>query len=176
VSLGCATALYAALAAPQRISGLILGTPPTAWETRAGQAALYEQMAAVVEARGTAALAAMMAQQLQSPLPALLQEAWPEAVKEMGARLAEYDAATLANVLRGAKLTDFPPREQIQSITAQSLILAWEGDRGHPLATAEELVALLPNAQAHVARGLSDLERWPQLMRAFLMSLGGRRP
>src|SRR6266498_2981487 len=50
--------------------------------------------------------------------------AGPEAVKEMGARLAEYDAATLANVLRGAKLTDFPPREQIQSITAQSLILA----------------------------------------------------
>jgi 3-oxoadipate enol-lactonase len=59
----------------------------------------------------------------------------------------------------------------LQSIAVPALILAWEGDRGHPIATAEELQVLLPNAQAHIARTVSDLERWPELMRAFLLSL-----
>jgi len=44
ISMGCATALFAALAAPHRVSRLILTTPPTAWETRPPQAALYEQL------------------------------------------------------------------------------------------------------------------------------------
>ena len=171
MSMGCATALYTALEIPERIEGLILGTPPTAWETRADQTAMYEQMAALVEARGTATLATMMVQQSQTMLPPLLQEAMPDLVNQMGARLADYDATTLATVLRGAKLTDFPPREQLRSITVPTLILAWEGDRGHPVATAEALQALLPNAQAHIARSISDLKMWPELIRAFLMRL-----
>src|SRR5579885_1383374 len=36
-SMGCATAIYAALAAPERIKGLVLMNVPTAWETRAAQ-------------------------------------------------------------------------------------------------------------------------------------------
>src|SRR5258708_5950146 len=44
-SMGCATTIYAALAAPERIKGLVLANPPTAWETRAAQAGLYDQMA-----------------------------------------------------------------------------------------------------------------------------------
>jgi len=135
---------------------------------------MYEQMAALVESRGAATLATMMAQQPQDLFPALLQEAAPELVNQMGAQLAGYDAPTLANVLRGAKLTDFPARIQIQSITLPCLILAWEGDRGHPLATAEELQALLPNAKAHIARSISDLELWPQLMRTFILGLEER--
>jgi 3-oxoadipate enol-lactonase len=76
-SMGCATALYAALAAPRRIRALILATPPTAWETRSEQSAMYEQMAALVDSRGTAGLAAMMAQQAPALIPPLLLEAAP---------------------------------------------------------------------------------------------------
>ena len=36
-SMGCATVLYAALAAPSRVDALVLAIPPTAWETRAAQ-------------------------------------------------------------------------------------------------------------------------------------------
>ena len=36
-SMGCATTIYAGLMAPERIKGLVLMNPPTAWETRAAQ-------------------------------------------------------------------------------------------------------------------------------------------
>lgn len=49
-SMGCATAIYAALAAPEWIQALVLVNPPTAWETHAAQAAVYDQMATAVEA------------------------------------------------------------------------------------------------------------------------------
>src|SRR6185369_6760014 len=51
-SMGSATALYAALAAPERVKALLLVNPPTAWETRAAQGAVYEQMADLVAQQG----------------------------------------------------------------------------------------------------------------------------
>lgn len=172
MSMGCATAIYAALAAPERVRALILATPPTAWETRAAQGAMYEQMAALIEAQGTPALAAMLAQQPQAIFPPLLLAAAPQLAERMGAQLAAYDAATLANVLRGAKQTDLPPRQQLRSIAVPALVLAWEGDRGHPLATAEELATLLPSAQLHIARTPDELRAWPELIREFVDALG----
>jgi pimeloyl-ACP methyl ester carboxylesterase len=170
-SMGCATSLYAALAAPQRIRGLLLVTPPTAWETRAEQSAMYEQMAGLVDRGGVAGLAALMAQQAPAMTPPLLLEAAPNLGAEMARLLSSYDARTLALVLRGAKLTDFPPREQIRTIAAPALILAWAGDRAHPLSTAAELEALLPHAQAHVAQTPADLWAWPQLVIDFVTHL-----
>jgi len=170
-SMGCATALSAALAAPQRIQALILSTPPTAWETRAEQSAMYEQMAALVESQGTVGLAAMMAQQAPAMIPPLLLEAAPNLGARMAEQLAAYDARTLALVLGGAKLTDFPPRDQIRRIQAPALILAWAGDRGHPVSTTTELQSLLPHAEAHVAQTRGELRSWPQRMRDFLTRL-----
>lgn len=170
-SMGCATALYAALAAPQRIRGLVLVTPPTAWETRAEQSAMYEQMAALVDREGTAGLAALMAQQAPAMTPPLLLELAPDLGAVMGRMLSGYDPRTLALVLRGAKLTDLPPREQIRTIAAPALILAWAGDRGHPVSTTTELQALLPRAQAHVAQTLADLRAWPRLVIDFIARL-----
>jgi pimeloyl-ACP methyl ester carboxylesterase len=40
-SMGCATALHAAVAAPERVEALVLVIPPTAWETRTAQAQMY---------------------------------------------------------------------------------------------------------------------------------------
>jgi pimeloyl-ACP methyl ester carboxylesterase len=170
-SMGCATALYAALAVPQRSQALILATPPTAWETRSEQSAMYEQMAALVDSQGTSGLATMMAQQAPGMIPPLLLEAAPNMGGQMAEQLACYDAHTLALVLRGAKLADFPPRDQIRRSQAPALILAWAGDRGHPLSTTTELQSLLPHAEAHVAQTLAELRSWPQLMRDFLTRL-----
>ena len=44
-SMGCATAIYAALKVPRRIEGLILVTPPTAWEKRKRMSDSYRKMA-----------------------------------------------------------------------------------------------------------------------------------
>jgi len=41
ISMGCATSLHAAVLAPDRVIGLVLVAPPTAWETRHRQARFY---------------------------------------------------------------------------------------------------------------------------------------
>ena len=62
-SMGCATALYATVAAPDRIDRLVLVIPPTAWETRAAQREVYLAAAQLVEDRGPAAMAEQMRRQ-----------------------------------------------------------------------------------------------------------------
>ena len=58
-SMGMGTALHAALSLGDRMRGLVLVIPPTAWETRAAQVAVYEQMAAAIERKGTGVLEAI---------------------------------------------------------------------------------------------------------------------
>ncbi len=160
VSMGTATALHAALAAPERIAALVLAAPPTAWETRASQADQYRAGAALVEAQGTDAFNAQAAKQ---PPPALFAEA--AEVMQVRPRIAE---AALPTVLRGAAGSDLPPREALRALEQPTLILAWDTDPGHPLSTAEALADLLPNARLEVARKLVDLGTWTGLIADFL--------
>jgi 3-oxoadipate enol-lactonase len=44
-SMGCATAIYAAVKVPHRIQSLVLATPPTAWEMRKDSSDSYRTMA-----------------------------------------------------------------------------------------------------------------------------------
>src|ERR1700749_2465002 len=48
-SMGTGTVIHAAAAQPGRFDRLVLTAPPTAWETRAGQADLYRVMADALE-------------------------------------------------------------------------------------------------------------------------------
>lgn len=164
-SMGCATTLFAALAAPERMRGLVLAIPPTAWETRAARAGYYEQLAALAERDGLAQLAELARHE---PLPRIFAEEFPE-YADIGARhLAEMDGAAFAAVMRGAALSDLPNRELIERIEAPALVLAWQDDPGHPMSSAEALAELLPDARLQVARCLADIRAWPEVVRAFL--------
>ena len=55
-SMGCGTALHAAVLSPQRVRALVLALPPTGWETRAAQAAMWELAATLIEEQGVEAL------------------------------------------------------------------------------------------------------------------------
>jgi len=164
-SMGCATSLYAALAAPQRVTRLVLVSPPTAWETRPAQAAIYAQMADLVKAHGAAALAARGHERRPAP-PWRPQPATPQ--PDLFAEGAEPDEQTLIALLRGASLCDLPPREDLQALHMPALILAWADDPAHPLSTAEALSRLLPASHLWIARRWSDVTRWPQLIHDFV--------
>ena len=45
-------------------------------------------------------------------------------------------------------------------IRKPTLILAWDGDPGHPVATAERLHELIPGSALHVARTPEELRTW----------------
>jgi 3-oxoadipate enol-lactonase len=171
-SMGCGTALHAAVAAPGRVAGLLLTIPPTAWETRRERVEVWEAVARVVERSGTDGFVATMAA-MPEPDP-LAGDAERRAAREASARA--WDPVRLAGVFRGAGHADLPTREQVRTITVPTLILAWSGDPGHPLSTAEALAELIDGSRLVVARTRAELDAWTSTAAAFLDSLGWRDP
>jgi 3-oxoadipate enol-lactonase len=158
-SMGCATLLHAALREPARFDRLVLVIPPTAWETRADQAAQYEGSARYVEANGKAA---WMAVAQEAPRPAIFADLPPFPFT------ADIPEDLLPAVLRGAAASDLPAPDAVATVASPTLVLAWAGDAGHPVSTAERLVELLPDAELHVATRIRDVLGWPAQAAAFL--------
>ena len=166
-SMGCATALHAAVTAPERIDGLVLVIPPTAWESRAAQVGAYRLMADLIEAGDHETLLAGAAAQ-PVPDPFADDPRWADRFPEV---LAATDPKRLARVFRGAATADLPAPEAIADISVPALILAWTGDPGHPTRTAARLQELLPASELVLAATPSALATWTGRIERFL----GRR-
>ena len=162
-SMGAATTLHAAVAAPDRVEAMVIVIPPTAWATRRAQAALYEERAARVEEGG---LPAYLAMTQAAPIAGIFA-----AEPELARRVPAIAEASLATVMRGAAASDLPEPDRIRALSQPALILAWDPDPGHPVSTAEELARLLPDARLHVARDLGAVRGWHRIVREFLTGL-----
>lgn len=163
-SMGCATSLFAALAAPERITGLVLVIAPTAWETRAAQGESYETMASIVERRGLDRLIAAAA--MQEPSTFFGEEGHERSM----ANMAAMDPEVFPHVMRGAGASDLPEPDDLRRLTMPALLLSWTDDDGHPVSTAEQLADLLPGAELHIARSPAEVAEWPRAVGAFLSS------
>lgn len=166
-SMGCGTALHAAVVAPERVRALILVIPPTAWETRAVQAEAWEAAAKLIESQGIEALIESRAE-LEQPDPFKFDVSRRE---EQSTATREWDPRRLAHVMRGAARADFPTREAISKISSPALILAWSGDPVHPMSTAKELSSLLPRNSLHVASSQADLTTWTSMVASFIAEI-----
>jgi len=169
-SMGCATSLYAALAQPERIRGLVLMNVPTAWETRGAQTAFYGQMADLIEALGPGALDAML-QQMPAAATTWQYEAHPELMASGAAYFRSLDPQALVRVLRAAQRTDLPPAAELEAIQAPALILAWTDDPGHPVSSAEEVHRRLANSRLLMAHNVGEVSSWTQAIREFVTAL-----
>jgi pimeloyl-ACP methyl ester carboxylesterase len=154
-SMGCATTLHAAVRAPGRIEAMVLVIPPTAWETRAAQAALYDGFAALSAEEIRRGMA------LRPVAPIFADE------PELARRPPDIPDEVLATVLTGAGRSDLPPKGELRRLDQPALILAWDTDPGHPVSTAEALHELLPNSELSVAATLAEVRRWPARVAAF---------
>jgi pimeloyl-ACP methyl ester carboxylesterase len=164
ISMGAAITLHAALRAPQRIRGLVLLAPPTAWETRPEAQESYRALAAL---DGPRMVAAQVASDLERDFAGA---AIPEALRFMVEQIAQCDATALGRVLRAAAESDLPAKQALASLGVPTLLLPWVGDAGHPMSTAEALQETLPEAQTVVLDGVSDTEKLVTALRAFLRS------
>lgn len=164
-SMGAATALYAAVRAPRRIQGLVIVTPPTAWESQPAQAEAYEAAARMVERRGLPTYLKTLQSVGQ---PRFLAEELPEAGSIWMRHLRRMDEKVVPSILRGAASSDLPSRDEIHGVIVPTLILAWAGDPAHSVATAETLAELMVLSELHVAEDLAGVRRWPELVRDFL--------
>ena len=156
-SMGTATLLHAVTTAPDRFDRLVLTCPPTAWETRVAQGGVYRAGALFAERNGKQAFVSGMR---ALPRPAVLAEQ-PEGP-------VDIDEALLPAVLRGAAMSDLPAPEAIAGIRHPTLILAWDGDPGHPVSTAERLHELVPGSLLDVARTPGELRTWEDRTVEFL--------
>jgi len=157
-SMGAGTVLHAAVAAPERFASLVLGIPPTAWATRAGQRRTYLENARLVEGEGVGAL---VAQSTQSPTPPAVDPERPLTPPAVSAHL-------LPTVFAGAARTDLPDPEHIAALAMPTLLLAWTDDAAHPLSTAERLHELMPASRLVVARTPTETRTWTTLVAEHL--------
>jgi pimeloyl-ACP methyl ester carboxylesterase len=163
VSMGCATAIHAAHAEPQRAAGLLLVGPPTGWEKRPRQSLIYRVTSGIVSYTGLGPL------RLLSRLPLLgaSDSVVARVQRALVHHLARADARAVAAALAGAAQSDLPAPADLTRLDVPALILAWRGDPVHPVSTAQRLAELMPNAELTVARSVSDVRAWPDQVRAF---------
>lgn len=166
--MGVGLALHAAVAAPERVEGLVLVLPPAAWEDRPRQAEVYEKMAGILEAKGAQRLAELMGD--QPPYPFVARDV-PEATEVFRRYVARWDADVVPLVLRGAARTDLPPPERLRDLAVPAVILTWPGDPGHPDESARRLHEALPRSELHVADGIDAVRGWRGLVATFLDAL-----
>jgi pimeloyl-ACP methyl ester carboxylesterase len=93
----------------------------------------------------------------------------PPVLAEAPAGPVDIDEALLPSVMRGAAASDLPAPEQLAQIRTPTLILAWSGDPGHPVATAERLQDLIPDSALHIARTPAELRTWGEHTVGFLI-------
>ena len=166
-SMGCATALHAATMAPDRIAAMVLAIPPTAWATRAAQQQNYEVSAQLVDS-GQLDLLIAGGRSAPPPDPLAAVPQWRDGFEQM---VRSTDPVRLARIFRGAAVADLPDPDAIAQLQQPTLILAWTGDPGHPMATAERLVELMPHATLHEAGSLEQLFAWTDITIEFLRSI-----
>jgi 3-oxoadipate enol-lactonase len=168
-SMGSMTALYAALAAPERIKALVLATPSTIWETRKAQSALYNTSASIVEAKGLDIFVELLRK--WPLLPNWLLQAKPQENEKYLNNIISMNKNILLHILRGSSISDLPPRERFEAPTIPTLILAWPDDTTHPIETAKELKALMPKSQLVIAGDVSDVVKWPRIIYEFVAEI-----
>ncbi|MBL4583864.1 MAG: alpha/beta fold hydrolase [Pseudomonadales bacterium] len=168
-SMGCASSIYAALQQPERIKGLVLVIPPTAWQTRKAQIKMYEKLAATVEANGMEHYAR---QQRKTPLnPAFLAQLSPNYKMHRAQQLQHMSADYLPAIYRGAGGSDLPDTQALKSIRCPVLVLGWSGDTGHPASTAQQLIELIPGAQGVISNSAEEVRQWPARAADFIQSI-----
>lgn len=165
VGTGVATALYAALRAPRRIAALVLVLPPAAWEDRASASATYEADADLAETSGIKRLAEEVRHR---PLAPLLAQLRSDARDVEARHLQAMDPKYLTPLLRAAARSDLPRPEEVRAVIVPTLILAWEDDPDHPLATARALAGAMLQADLRIARDVADTKAWPTTVEDFL--------
>ena len=164
--MGAATAQQAAILQPQRVAGLVLVLPPTAWETRPRQSSVYRRLAWVSGLFGAA--------------PYRLLDLLPIPMKADGRNqlalhtmkgLAQANPLHVQAALGGAAKSDMPDPALLRQLQIPTLILAWEDDNAHPVSTAEKLAKTLPDVRGLVVCHPGDIGEWQSALLKFVKQI-----
>jgi 3-oxoadipate enol-lactonase len=168
-SMGCGTVLHAACRQPERFAGLVLALPPTAWGGRRYQALLYRTVgllasnpAVAIGVGGVNAARRVLPSRARTPRRALISAGMEQFLRSPRRTVGPF---------KGAAVTDLPSPSAIAALTMPVLVLAWEGDRMHPVSVATQLQGLLPNAELLIATSDEGVLEWPKRVAEFIAAL-----
>lgn len=168
-SMGCGTVLHAACRAPGRFPALVLALPPTAWGGRRYQALLYRSVGLLaanpvvdIGVSGFDKLRRHLPTRTRSPRSALISAGMDQFLRSPNRTVAPFN---------GAAVTDLPSEEALRALDMPCLILAWSGDRMHPIPVANHLHGLLPDSELMIATSDADVLEWPKRVAEFLAAL-----
>ena len=172
-SMGCSTALQAALRQPDKVAGLILVLPPTAWRSRARQVRKYRWQAMLSGALGATPYRVL------DFLPARNED--ENARRRLSATIARElvtaNPLYVQAALQGAAQSDLPSKHKLRQLDVPTIIFTWRNDKTHPVSTAKILADRLPNVQSLVISDADDVQGWTTQACQFLdqLSRGKRR-
>ena len=166
-SMGSATALHAALKHPQKVAGLVLLLPPTAWRSRPRQARLYRQLARLIGVVSSVSKLAMKVLRLE-PHGKPLRRALALAVSE---HIGQAHPPWLRAALLGAAQSDLPDLRDLKRLQIPTAILTWEDDKAHPVSTAVALQSVLPDVRVYQVSSATDVDNWTAYIGDMLRTL-----
>ncbi len=167
LSMGCASAIHAAVLAPQRIKGLVLMQPPKVWEARSAQAALYRRASRLGKLLGDLASG-----DVNGGLPPWLAAAAPDKASAALHGSRGMTSATLSQLFAAGAVSDLPPPEALAVLAGvPALIIGWVDDPVHPVASAELLHSLLPASELFVAHNYQQAQSIAGRIQSFVSGL-----
>jgi pimeloyl-ACP methyl ester carboxylesterase len=161
-SMGCATALEAALQAPENVAGLILVLPPTAWNSRAKQARTYRRRAWMSGAFGATPY------RMLNFLPSGEHDAKRRLALTTTRELSHANPLYVQAALQGAALSDLPRTGRLAKLTMPTIIFTWTSDSNYPVSTVDILADTLPNIHSVNISEADDTGDWSNKICEFL--------
>jgi pimeloyl-ACP methyl ester carboxylesterase len=146
-SMGAVASVFAALEGGLDVRAMVLVLPPTAWATRPRQADMYRAILRLLERLGLPAVIRTFEQYLTDKT---MTPGFEDAREALLENLRRFEPESLAKILRASAESDLAPPETLRRLSMPCLIVAVEGDPGHPRSTAETLAEHLPNASLEV--------------------------
>jgi 3-oxoadipate enol-lactonase len=171
-SMGCATALAAALQEPEQVAGLVLVLPPTAWLSRPKRVARYRWQAMLSGAFGATPY------RLLDLVPARRDDenARRRQAATVARELVQANPHHVQAALQGAAMSDLPSKRKLRKLDIPALVLTWKDDKQHPVSTAKILADVLPNVESLVISSADDVSDWTTTVTRFLDKLSENKP
>jgi len=143
-SMGSGTAIHAAVKYPELVKGLVLVTPPPAWEMRKTIHTVYKRVAQ--KSLNHPQLIRKLITQYPDP-PNFYEEQYPGTRQQLLDLKLSFEPAYYTNIYLGGSVSDLPSREQISSISVPTLIVEQLNDENHPVSIARELNGLIKHSE-----------------------------
>ena len=167
LSMGAGTAIHAAVQFSERVKGLILVTPPPAWEMREKVKAVYRKVISNTNSKVVPELLKRIIQLNQDP-PEYYEQNHPGIRQQLLEYRLSFEPQYYTQIYLGGANSDFPTREQISEINVPTLIIAHPNDTNHPLETAQELNKLIKGSELVVVSDYIDYQELKMTVRHFI--------